>query len=158
MTVNDFKVLVTTHLFDAHNTDKKLLLALAKQESSLDENATRFEPEWQLFKEPLLFSDRLVITFETEQTHQATSWGLMQIMGVTARDLGFKGQLPSLIYPDVNIVWGYKKIVQLRKKYPDLLDVIASYNSGIPHKEDGVYINKNYVDSVYKHYTEDWSL
>ena len=47
---------------------------------------------------------------QTEVIHQKISWGLMQIMGATARERGFRGWLTELCDPQVNLEWGCKHL------------------------------------------------
>lgn len=63
------------------------------------------------------------------------SYGLMQLLGKTARGLGFTGD-PSLLYdPAVNIDLGTKLLGELRRSYgDDFRRIYSAYNSGKPDK------------------------
>ena len=93
------------------------------------------------------------------------SWGPMQIMGATARWLGFKGTfLSELIEPEVGIEYGCKYLANLKRRFSgnsknncNQVDDIAifcdkkisAYNAGSPRKKaDGTYVNQKYVDKV----------
>lgn len=88
----------------------------------------------------------------TESVQQRMAWGLMQIMGATARNIGFEGWLTELTIPVVNIAIGMKYLAGLSERYleSDGIDgVIAAYNAGSPKKTaDGKYRNQAYVDKV----------
>ena len=88
----------------------------------------------------------------TESVLQRTAWGLMQIMGATARDMGFDEWLTELTIPVVNIAIGMKYLAGLSERYLEshgIDGVIAAYNAGSPKKTaDGKYRNQAYVDKV----------
>ena len=88
----------------------------------------------------------------TESVLQRTAWGLMQIMGATARNIGFEGWLTELTDPERNIVVGIECLAGLSEKYLEshgIDGVIAAYNAGSPKKTaDGKYRNQAYVDEV----------
>jgi len=133
----------------SHNLDPALVGAFIQVESSGKGSRSRFEPAWGYFLTPDLFAKSLGITRETEEIHQKTSWGLMQIMGGVARELGFTDNLPKLIVPAININFGCMHLSKLIAKYQALPDAIASYNAGSPRKTaDGKYVNQDYVDKV----------
>lgn len=80
---------------------------------------------------------------------QKFSFGLMQILGTTARNLGFKGPLPQLCDIELNINFGTLLLAKLAKRYSMIDDVVASYNAGSPRRlESGLYKNQPYVDKV----------
>lgn len=122
--------------------------AIIMQESAGNAMAYRYEP-----KSPYLFNQRdyakkLRISEDTETNFQKVSWGLMQVMGVKARELGYNGHLPDMLKPSVGIEWGAKALLSFSNKYPNQEDVIASYNAGSPRRKDGQYVNQAYVDGV----------
>jgi soluble lytic murein transglycosylase-like protein len=90
----------------------------------------------------------------TELYMQKTAWGLMQVMGATARSVGFDGRLPELTDPNVNVRLGVAYLETLMRKHQSkhgLAGVIAAYNGGAPRKRpDGKFINQGYVDRVTK--------
>ena len=96
---------------------------------------------------------------QTEVIHQKISWGLMQIMGATARERGFRGWLTELCDPQVNLEWGCKHLrwmVDHNNAYglPDFRikpeDLAAAWNGGTRVVVDGKYKNQSYVDRVVK--------
>lgn len=89
----------------------------------------------------------------TEELGLATSWGLMQVMGQTARELGFDGPyLAELCEPDVGMTYGCLLLAQKMKLYHrdyGLGGVIAAYNAGSPRMDrNGQWINQPYVNKV----------
>lgn len=132
---------------------QELIKAIALKESGWITWRTRFEPRWSYFYKPELFASTLGITVETEKINQATSFGLMQIMCGSARELGFDGHATQLCDPEIGLFYGTKKLNELMKKYSHMTDVIAAYNQGDNRRlgEPGFpYANQAYVDSVLK--------
>lgn len=109
--------------------------------------ACRFEPKWSYTTQPSLYARKIGASVETEINMQMTSWGLMQVMGTVARELGFNGWLSELCDPNVGILYGSLKLKSLIEKHGNLEDAVASYNAGSPKRRtDGKYINQDYVD------------
>lgn len=139
----------------AEQVDMNLVKAVVTVESTWDPKVARVEKAWKYFYFESEFAEKMNITLETEKALQSMSIGLMQIMGSVARELGFTGNLSELFRPEVNVIWGCKKLKQLLKKYPDESDVISAYNQGSPRKsESGMYKNQRYVDKVSKELRE----
>jgi soluble lytic murein transglycosylase-like protein len=137
------------------NLDPELIGAIIEVESSGNEWATRFEPQFLYLKTPGVFAGKLGITESTERTHQKTSWGLMQIMGAVARELGFAEHLTQLCVPETNILYGCRKVAQLMARYNGAVDkVVAAYNAGSAKQTvEGLFINQEYVDKVLGRHT-----
>lgn len=64
---------------------------------------------------------------------QQASWGLMQLMGALARELGFKGvYLPELCDPEVNLKLGCGHLASLiARSNGDMWQAVAAYNGGM---------------------------
>jgi len=134
---------------DAQKVPYKLIGAIVMAESAGLPFATRFEPHWKYFHHVRSHAERLGVTPETEQVHQATSWGLMQVMGGVIRELGFMGHLPELTDETLNLKFGCLKIKQIAQRYSEKSDIIAAYNAGSVIKTPGrMYKNQSYVDKV----------
>jgi soluble lytic murein transglycosylase-like protein len=72
-----------------HALDPALVCAIAEQESSWDTHAIRYEPA---------FRSRYVAPLGlplTEEVARSISWGLMQVMGQSARERGFTAKYLS---------------------------------------------------------------
>lgn len=132
--------------------DPVLIAAFIAQESGGIPQRSRFEPAWHFYNAPEKFAAQLGISAETEKQLQSFSWGLMQIMGAAARDMGYAGFLNQLCDPDIGLSVSCKFLDEKRKKYPELKDMISSYNMGTPKKTAaGLYVNQAYVDGVVNH-------
>lgn len=114
-----------------YGVEPALIKAHIKAESNWDVNASRFEAH------------------KTD-----ASWGLMQLMLATAREiLGNPGlTITQLIQPRTNIEAGTKYIAKQLKRYNgNVKSAIAAYNAGsAKFKSDGTYFNQPYVDKVEK--------
>lgn len=143
-----------TQAAQTHGLPVSLVLAIVQVESGGNPWAARYEPG---------FYDRYVMTqpvkarapcsIKTEARLRATSFGLMQIMGQTARETGFDGVfLTELCDPAVGLDWSCKYLSRLlsvyRAKY-GLEGAVAAYNAGSPKKGgDGRWVNQVYIDKI----------
>lgn len=138
-----------------YKVDKKLIGAIVMQESSGNTCATRYEDHYRWLYKPEMFAKQLRVTTITEEIHQKTSWGLMQVMGAVAREQGFEGEMMKLCEPEKGLTYGTKLLKKLINKYDNVEDALASYNAGSPRRnEDGTYVNQYYVDAVLTHYSK----
>lgn len=133
------------------NLDPVLVEAVIEIESAGKPMKVRYEPNWKYLYQVDEFAKKLGITSDTEKMLQSFSWGLMQVMGSVAREIGFTEDMPALCNPEKNIFYGCKKLKSLCNKYPIQADAIAAYNAGIPKvMANGRYFNQQYVDKVTK--------
>ncbi len=98
-------------LAEAHGIPTTLLLRLIEVESNGNPWAVRYEPTFDRFHTPA--PGALKTTWQTERELQRMSWGLCQIMGWTARRLGFTDPLPRLVDPAVNLQLACTYLTQL---------------------------------------------
>jgi soluble lytic murein transglycosylase-like protein len=83
-----------------HNLDPQLVCAVVEQESDWDPGAIRMEEEFFLhYIKPLKLAP-------SESVLRATSFGLMQIMGEVAVELGFIDSFDKLCEPDCGLQYG----------------------------------------------------
>lgn len=121
----------------------KIIYAMILVESSGDPFASRFEPGFysQYIKgvSPAKLGGHWPTsrTQTTERYDRATSWGLMQVMGQTARELGFKGDaLPEFVDPAVGVRYGAKYLRKMLNRFPNTdpgmcyREALAAYNGG----------------------------
>lgn len=148
-----------------HGLPARLAAAVVAVESGGEPFAFRFEPA---------FYERYVrprpdwrpvrpCSRDTERQALATSWGLMQVMGATARDLGYAGPyLASLCDPPQGIEYGCRLLTRLRDRHLAALGwpgVVAAYNAGTPRRgPDGLFANQAYVDKIADALGGDWNL
>lgn len=117
-----------------------VLGAVIAQESSGNPYATRYEPDF--FAKYIEFRPRVklggtwpaAVTEDTERHGRATSWGLMQVMGQVARELGFEGNyFTELSEPSVGVRFGAMFLKRKLDVYgPDLSQALSAYNGGTP--------------------------
>ncbi len=136
--------------------DSGVIAAVILQESAGNPFAIRFEP---VFFESRIkpkgrdlagYVPKSLPTFETEQVARSTSWGLMQLLGETARSrLGFKNPfLSALLLPEVNVECGCKLLRSLLDNFPNLPEdnryrkALERYNG-----------SKSYPDLIFNHIT-----
>lgn len=139
----------------AHGLDPALVRAVVAAESGGDTFAIRYEPR---FFDRYVQSDptvkaRTPCTLETEKRARATSWGLMQVMGSTARGLGFdRAFLSRLSDPETGLEYGCRYLARLAGLHRQRLGwpgVVAAYNAGSPRLDaQGDYVNQAYVDNI----------
>lgn len=146
---------IILHYSSKYGLESSLVFSIAYKESlssapSLIDGifASRYEPE---FFDRYIFNKKLngyvpkYISLKTEGRHRATSWGLMQIMGNTARELGYaKPTLTSLILPWRNVNLGCKLIASNIARYGKF-DGIRKYNGSITNDN-----TKLYAEDIYK--------
>lgn len=65
------------------------------------------------------------------------SYGLMQILETTARDIGFNGPISDLYNPLINIFWGMKYLIWINSyltrkmgRSPTKATILSAYNAG----------------------------
>src|SRR5271154_3197519 len=103
-------VLIPTALTIAerHALNPSLVCALIEQESAWNPHAIRYEPAFfAKYVAPLFTNNKVDPPTNTEAHSRAISWGLMQVMGQSARETGFSGQfLSELCDPVIGIEAG----------------------------------------------------
>lgn len=126
---------------EKYEIDPLLLVAIAIKESSLQPDSFRKEPAFykryvsrltvKRIKEynPWVFALEAVAK---EKEAEACSYGLMQVMGLTARELGFRNMhLRDLHESQINIEYGAKVIKKQLVRYSgDVEKALSAYNAG----------------------------
>jgi len=134
-----------------HKLDPKLIAAICYKESSGKQFACRYEPNFKWLYKVEDVAKALHTSVSSVEGLQKTSWGLMQVMGANAYELGFSfDRFPSeLCMAQVGIEYGCRYLARLWKKYGVLEEVISAYNAGSARRDDeGKFLNQKYVDDV----------
>jgi Transglycosylase SLT domain len=144
-----------------HALPASLIAAVIQEESRFDEWATRTEPRYlrsrkvRRFATQFVRAHRLGPTAFTELVDRSRSYGLMQIMGETAREQGFDAPyLAELYIPSNAISHGAMLLKRLLSRYRnDTLSAISAYNQGTARRtthgaKRGVFANARYVYRV----------
>lgn len=113
-----------------HNLDELLVCAIVEQESSWNPWAIRYEPGFfAKYVAPLYTQGKISAT---EAYARAFSWGLMQLMGQSARERGFANTfLPSLLDPATNLDWSCQHFTfKLSQAGGDITRALLLWNGG----------------------------
>jgi len=130
----------------------ELLAALAWKESSFNPYAWNPEPAYPYLVNvrtgapfrPLTVAERArevppfdFPTFAGDRDQefwaQQSSWGLCQVMGAVARELGFRGPyLTELVRPDVNLDLGAHHLSKQIARFGSVGGGLSAYNAGTP--------------------------
>lgn len=128
---------------------------IIERESAWNPKAERYEPafydrylrdneEWQ----------RRIEEHGWQICHVASSWGLMQIMFVTAWERGYRGDPSALVIPELSLLYGMKHLAWLFARHEGVSgieDAVAAYNAGtVRLNAEGQYVNWQYVDFVFR--------
>ncbi len=140
---------IIRHASNGTRVPPLLAVAICEVESNGNNLAVRYEAHWKYEFEVEKFAKLNRITVATEKMLQACSFGLLQVMGTVARELGYEASLIQLTDPYIGAKYGCIKLDKLMAKFESRDDVIAAYNAGSPIKKpDGSYVNQEYVDKV----------
>ena len=128
----------------------EVALGIIEIESSGDPYAAKINPTYPY---TMMQAKRPVgCSVDVERMFQKTAWGLMQVMGATARELGFDGWLSGLVVPETNVRLGIEFLGRKMSQYFErdgIEGVVAAYNGGAPRRRpDGKFVNQTYVDRV----------
>jgi soluble lytic murein transglycosylase-like protein len=109
-----------------HALDAALVCAIVEQESSWDAYAMRYEPAFRAhYVAPLGLPP-------TEEVARSISWGLMQVMGQSARERGFTGKfLSALCEPSAGLAIGCAVLTEkVLQASGDITRALALWNGG----------------------------
>ena len=128
----------------------ELVLGIIEAESGGDPHATKINSTYPY---TMMQAKRPAgCSVDMERMCQKTAWGLMQVIGATARELGFDGWLSELVSPETNIRLGIEFLRRKMSQYFErdgIEGVAAAYNGGAPRRRpDGKFVNQSYVDKV----------
>jgi soluble lytic murein transglycosylase-like protein len=118
---------------ERHALDPSLVCALIEQESGWNTHAIRYEPAFfARYVAPLFTNNKVEPPTNTEANSRAISWGLMQVMGQSARETGFVGQfLSELCDPATGIEVGCLLFAhKLGAAHGDVNEALQFWNGG----------------------------
>lgn len=140
---------------DKYEIPRALVKAFIDVESGGNPWAVRYEPKFfERYIKNAQISSKTPCSEATERSLRAHSFGLMQVMGQTARETGFEGVfLTELLDPATNLDICCKYLDRLVGRYFDKYGwpgVIAAYNAGSVRYRPGtkIFANQPYVDKV----------
>jgi len=117
-----------------YKLDPLIVASVIMQESSGNNFAVRYEPAFQTRYVDKTKEGRNLVSsadWQTERICRATSWGLMQIMGLVARERGYsKHYLSELSDPMDNIEFGCKHLSALMRREGNEIRGLLAYNGG----------------------------
>lgn len=127
----------------------RVIAAIIQVESSGGLYLVRHERAYRWLYKPEEMAAELSIPLEAEIAQQRFSYGSMQIMGATARELGYRERdLTNLKRLD-GLIYGIKYLGRCWNRYPVYPDYVAAFNAGSVRKlPNGHYVNQVYVDKV----------
>jgi soluble lytic murein transglycosylase-like protein len=115
--------------------DPALVCAICEQETHWNPWLTRYESVYHnsqvVLGEAAKFAPRApyTVSIATETICRCLSWGLMQVMGQTAREIGYRAPLAQLCDPAAGLEWGCQKLGRcLVMKHGDVRAAVALYN------------------------------
>ncbi len=110
-----------------HGLEPAMVCAVCEQESSWNPWAVRFEPAF----EARYIKPAIPTMPTTAQLCEAISFGLMQIMGETAREFGFQGTFfTELTDPDTGVDFGCRKLLRCFSIHGADENGLLAYNGG----------------------------
>jgi hypothetical protein len=137
-----------------YGIDSSLVKAIVDVESSWVETAFKFEKS--LYEKHMQKPDSFKVVppenLDTTLVLLSSSIGLMQILGSTARSIGFNQRLCSLFTPEINIDIGCRYLAMLWKNYYNkhgIKGVISAYHDCKPLiRDDWTFVNQDYIDKI----------
>ena len=114
----------------AHELPAEIVCGMIEREATENQWAVRYEPGFMSKYVAAQYTSGKISV--TEAYTRSMSWGLMQIMGQTAREFGFTGAfLSELCDPPIGIEYACRKLTDcLRRAKGDMAAALESYNGG----------------------------
>jgi soluble lytic murein transglycosylase-like protein len=130
LSTNDARLALVTKWAVKYGLDPCIVAAVCEQESGWNPWAMRYEPAF--FERYIVPMTQGAHALEaTEATARAISFGLMQVMGQTAREFGFQPKfLAQLCEPDSGVEFGCRKLQHCFATHSDPAAALLLYNGG----------------------------
>jgi soluble lytic murein transglycosylase-like protein len=130
-----------------HGLPPQIVLAVCSVESAWNPWAVRYEPGFERRYLQGGVERFRPCSVDTERTMRATSWGLMQVLGQVARELGCREPyLSALCDPVLAVEYGCLALSRLKGRDLERFGwagVVCAYNTGLPQAEAGkAYVAK----------------
>lgn len=127
LTTNDARLVLARKWAGKYGLDRELVCAVIEQESHWDPFAVRFEPAF----ETRYIHPAIPAAPTTLELTKAMSFGLMQVMGEVAIELGWRGPfLTALCDPDTGVDFGCRKLQKCFAAHTDPELSLLAYNGG----------------------------
>jgi soluble lytic murein transglycosylase-like protein len=123
---------IITNAARRNHISADLIAGIAMQESSGKPWAMRAEEGFfnHYIKDKPLNGFQGELWDEYERAMRSCSFGLMQVMGNTAREFGFQGHLHELLEPVKSVNWGTKIFAHHLHETQDTIKALLRYNGG----------------------------
>lgn len=127
LTTNDARVALATKWAAKRGLSPYIVCAVVEQESAWNPFAVRFESGFlQRYVKPVN-----PVAPTTMEIMRACSFGLLQVMGEVAQELGWRGYyLTDLCDPDNGLDYGTRKLQQCFQGRSDPEEALLIYNGG----------------------------
>lgn len=115
--------------------EPEIVCGICEQESTWIPDAMRFELGWfnRLDWGSLIKTNTFprLSSFDTEKAARSTSYGLMQTLGQSVREIGFTDWMPALCDPATGIEWGCRLFTRkLSAAGGDIPKALLFWNGG----------------------------
>jgi hypothetical protein len=125
----------------SHHLFEHIICGICEQESSWLPWLNRYEPDFEARPRyaPVIRANDIeflktihyTMTVATEMKNRCTSWGLMQVMGQSAREIGYSDFIPALCEPAIGIEWGCRLFeVKLQHAQGSIVQALQLWNGG----------------------------
>ena len=133
---------------DILGLDPAVVIALIREHSKGYSHRAHIDPGFKLLFFPRRYADALRISFETEETFQSTTWGILGVYGYDARAMGFGNFLSQLCDPNIGLYWGCLRLSRLLlENENNLWRAVSLYPSNRkPSVEYSNRIKRSYAD------------
>lgn len=131
-----------------HNLDPAIFCGQCERESSWNPRAVRYEPA---------FRDRYVRPLHlelTEEIARSQSYGLGQVMGEVAHEMGFQGQYAALCDPALGLEWQARVLAhKIAVNNGSVEKGLEAYNGGanLEYSKEVLALAEKYQDKENEH-------